>query len=227
MIEDLGSLSDYVLNGDNYEQVQPDGSVLEIPTNYPTPTPQIVVPICISGFRTSCDPFGPADTWLTLDPTCTIDNSPYCVAHDRTTDLYFIAFNCNGIPGGLETLDDCNADCAAYLASIDGGPLDAAFPGWLIEILYPTALFNELPTLDIDFWFVACPGGSIVIQNFPTPQVATCPAPFVNRTAQGCPTGYAVVPNLPECCQQVCCVSYSPYGAGCCVTSGPAGPQGS
>lgn len=174
-IQDIGSLSDYMLNGDNYERVQSDGSTLVIPTNYqPSTGPEIVVPLALCGFDESCTPDSPTDTWEILDPACSFDDSPYCIAHDATTGFYFYAYNCNGLAFGGETEAQCSSACATYLASIDGGPCDAAFPLWLIEALGFTNC-----TLNIDFYFVACPGETIAIPNLPGPPPPVKPCCFL------------------------------------------------
>jgi hypothetical protein len=190
-IDDVGNLADYELNGDNYEQVSPDGTTLVIPTNYQN---QIVVPsaLCATdSLDPNCVP-GPSNYWNALDPSC-VDDTVYCIAHDATTKGFYIALNCQYSfdEGDANT---CYENCAAYLASIDGTELLNLVPGWLIEILYPNALLSELPVLDIDYFFLACAGEAFFIQP-PGPTQPTQPAP----------------PPAP------CCTSYSFWGAGCCI----------
>lgn len=202
MIQDLGNLADYIVNGDNYERVDPStGNTLIIPTNYQPAgqPPAIVVPISTCANDNTCVPGGgPLNGYLTLDPSCTLDDTLYCVAHDKTTDLYFFAFNCAGQDA---TPDICFGNCSAYLASIDGQTVSGVFPGWLLHALGFTG--NEL--LSIDYYFIACPGGLVILPNPPTPPPPTgsfCPTGDVSKnTAGGCPVGFFVDPASPTCCK--------------------------
>lgn len=223
MIEDLGNLADYVLNGDNYERVDESGNTLVIPTVYQG---NIIVPPAVCGNDQNCVPIGGDFTWNLIDPSCDFDHSPICIAHDATTGFYFFALDCEGETIGIESADDCFAACAAYLAQIDGGPLDGAFPNWLIEVLYPTDFFSELPLLDIDFFFVACPGERIVIPNFPGPIPVNCTPPNLAPFNGLCQNGYTLeglccVPKAVQPPPKPCCTSYS-FWQKCCLPGAPS-----
>lgn len=189
-LSDLGSLQDYVLNGDNYEKVNPDGSTLVIPTNHQG---TIVVPLALCGNDQACVPDSPLNTWNVLDPSCAFDDTLYCIGHDRTTDFYFFGYNCS--PPFLE--GDCEQACAGYMASVDGGPLGAVFPFWLIQALG----FPDSATISVDYYFTSCPGVTIVIPNFPNPKTSICPPPGRIQLQNGVPICFFDPPipsNLPR-----------------------------
>src|SRR6266568_4294131 len=126
--QDLGTLADYVVNGDNYEKVQPDGSTLVIPGQYGRP-PLAPAPLVDHYTQIVQDcPSGQCAVWV----------------HDRTTGFYHIGpitqFNTeldtcvcalvSQFPGPT-----CLSDLQAQIDALAGRPVWELMPRWLLAEL--------------------------------------------------------------------------------------------
>jgi hypothetical protein len=208
-IQDLGSLADYIVNGDDWTRVD-DGSILTIPSAATLANGQPVTGPLV--------PLGPTlKAWLWSEGECpggTCD----ILFHDANTGWWFLQAGvaCDGIIDAEGDTIDVATFAAGLADGINlqtGAPFapNCALPGWA----KPADWSGEC---DFDYYAIACDDSVIVVTLVLDQTVtATCPAPNVNRTAEGCPPGYFVNPNLQECCQPACCISYSPYQGGCCV----------
>jgi hypothetical protein len=163
--QDLGTLADYVLNGDNYQRVLPDGSTLVIPGQQGRPP---------------LSPTSVKDTYRPLNGDCA-SGTCALIVHDVFTGFYYIEGIATFDPqietcicalaGSFES-PNCVAQVQAQVDSLAGKILFETVPLWLIEELgVPLdALFAP------DFWFIACYGDTIVIPNLVSPIPASCPA---------------------------------------------------
>ncbi len=181
-VQDLGNLADYIVNGDNYERVQPDGSTLVIPGQRGRPP---------------LSPTSTKDTYRPLTGDCA-SGTCALIVHDVFTGLYYI----EGIASFDPQVETClcalansfeSPNCAAAVqAQVDaltGKPLFETVPFWLIDELgVPLdALFAP------DFWFVSCYGAELVIPNLLTgPPPVTCPKGWLLVN------GVCIDPPLPQ-----------------------------
>jgi hypothetical protein len=194
-VQDLGSLADYVLNGDNYERVQPDGSVLIIPGQHGRPP--------LSPAANTNEYFHISD--------CPTGNCAL-VLHDAFTGFYSIQRIATFDPitetcacALLASFEraGCGADLQAFVDSLVGVPESSIWPPWFIQALglAPGALFAP------DFWFIACYDTPEVLVGLlppPPPPVFSCAvAGFgdVDYVNGQCPSGYFADPALPGCCK--------------------------
>src|SRR5580704_3226784 len=164
-LQDLGSLADYLKNGDNWEKVQPDGSTLVIPSVYQQ---GLIIPAF------------PKDTYYVAGQ-CPGADQCAVVVHDSETNLYAVVKTCDVDP----TLVDCAAECVQgvqdtiNLLISEGGP----FQCWIYDELGIPCSTPWVP----DFYFVACYTGPILIPNVLTPKHFTCAPPGIIEFVNGVP----------------------------------------
>jgi hypothetical protein len=182
--QDLGSLDDYLVNGDNYSRVQPDGSTLVIPSIKPQ------------------GPLAPAegnvrDTYVKPaqgDCGLAADGLFQCAlwVHDAITGLWHFSRAEWGFPGqsclcALANLDPDDPNCRANVqAQVDSL---ATLPIW--RTVAPWVLQEQNLPLDTgffpDYWFIACVGVTIVIPNLFPPKTFNCPPPQLVKIVNGVP----------------------------------------
>ncbi len=207
--QDLGNLADYLVNGDNYERVDPaTGNVLVIPGNQIGTQP--VPPSAPQG-----DQIG-AYRIPSLDCSQLVsDLGASCAVwvHDATTGFYHIGPIADYNPSAGE---DCICALAGMLPGDDAACLAALQNS--IDALTGTAEWLIMPRWFLaqqgvsffdpfvaDFWFIACYSSEIIIPvTPPPPPPASCPAGEIARnSAGGCPVGFFVDPLVSPCCKQV------------------------
>lgn len=174
--QDVGNLADYILNGDNYQRVLPDGSTLIIPGQRGRP------PMA---------PVSDKDTYRPLIGDCPTGSCALFV-HDIFTGFYYIeriaTFDAQiesclcALAGSFES-PNCGSQLQAFVDSLLGKPLFETVPLWLItELGAPLdALFAP------DFWFVGCYGDVIVIPNLIQNPTGSCPPPGKIQLVNGAP----------------------------------------
>ncbi len=170
-IEDLGSLQDYILNGDNYQRVLPDGSTLVIPGNLINGQPHR--PVAPS--REAQDSY-----YIAGDPCQPISLAAGCAvwSHDATTGYWHVGpiaqYNPEvttclcALVGDFEGLADpaaCRSELEAQLNALDGRPLNTIFPGWWLAL---NGFAPSLPIV-IDQYFIACLPVFVIIPRTPVP----------------------------------------------------------
>lgn len=180
--QDLGDLSDYLLNGDNYTRIDPDtGSTLTIPGQYGKP------PLVADIARDTYRPIG-SDTGTCDQGNCAL------FAHDAYTKAYVILKvasydqneeDCLCALAGLffsGSDAECQADLQQFVDDSDGQILFDVIPEWYLQEL---GILDQAFTATVlfDFWFVGCYGDLIDIPNLPS-------APAVQ--VQRCLCGVAV-----------------------------------
>jgi len=189
--QNLGTLTDYILNGDNYTQITPSGQTLVIPGR---PNPSIS-PLLAP--NSDCVP--PTDCYYPIIPSC---NPPpgfvgdcALIVHDRITGWYNLAgltdFNppddcycaLANIPGGTDA--QCIAAIQASVDALDGLQIWSVQAPWMLAEM---GLPRSTPFF-ADFWFIACIAQAVIIPNL-------------------------INPPPPSVCG---CTSYSFWGKGCCV----------
>jgi hypothetical protein len=203
--QDLGNLADYLVNGDNYERIDPaSGNTLVIPGNQigtqPVP-PSAPQGDTINAYRI---PSGDCSQLVS-------DLGASCAAwvHDATTGFYHIGpiadYNpsagedCICALAGMLPSPNCLAALQAQIDALTGTPEWLIMPRWFLA----QQGVDFFATFVADFWFVACFSAEIIIPGptKPPPNVATCPAPLSDRTAAGCPAGFFVDPSNAACCK--------------------------
>jgi hypothetical protein len=167
--QDYGDLQDYIVNGDNFTKLQPDGSTLVIQGKYGKP-PLIAIDVL--------------DTYRPIQQDCTVGNCAL-IGHDIFTGQYVLlkiaAFDgatedCLCALAGVFGGGECQAAVQSYVDSQSGMILFDVFPEWFLAELNLTSV-EFSATVEYDFWFVACYGEMIVFPNLPKTQTGTCPPP--------------------------------------------------
>jgi hypothetical protein len=163
--QDLGDLQDYILNGDNWTQITPTGTLV-IPGQYGQQ------PLVAIDTR---------DTYRTIgntDSTC-VNGNCGLFAHDAYTGQYALlkvaGFGTSindclcDLAGDFLSTDDavCRATLQKFVDDSDGQILYDVFPQWLLQEL---GILNQefTATVLFDFWFTGCYGGLIDIPNLPS-----------------------------------------------------------
>jgi hypothetical protein len=206
--QDLGTLSDYLVNGDNYERIDPaTGNVLVIPGNQYGGQPN--PPLAPQGDQTNA--------FRIPAPDCT--NAPSSLGarcavwvHDATTGFYHIGPIADYNPQEVDCIcalasmagatdAECLAAVQSAVDSLTGTPEFQLMPRWFLNVLDPTdAIFFQ--TFQADFWFIACFSSEIIIPATPPPPPTVfCPTGDTLRTGALCPTGFFVDPISPACCK--------------------------
>ena len=173
--QDYGTAADYMVNGDNYEKIEPDGSVKVIPGVYGkgplSPTTDITptVPNAFKQINPQC-PGGHCEVWI----------------HDRATGFYHIGPSADYNPAEI--------DCVCALVAGVSNPLNLSCRALLQQVVDSTAgqmiwgrevpwLLTELgipiwTIFDPDLWFISCSTQAIVIPDlFPNPNPPPPPPP--------------------------------------------------
>ena len=204
--QDLGNLADYLVNGDNYERVQPDGSTLVIPGR-PNPSPSPLLSPTSDCNAPDC--YYPIIGDCTPDPGFTGACALY--VHDRVTGWYYMAraadfqadqISCAcalaGVSAGTPA-EQCQAAIQAAVDNLAGRAIWSTTAPWMLAEM---GLPRSTPFFP-DFYFIACLPQAIIIPNLITPPPsASCTAGEVQRDAAGaCPKGFFVDPNISPCCK--------------------------
>lgn len=176
MAQDLGNLSDYIVNGDNYTKVEPDGSTLTIPGQRGKP------PIA---------PQGNKDTYREVGGDC---SGGQCAlfAHDSVTNFYYILAiatfdplidTCECALAGSFEGPDCRNLLQQRVDGLAGQPIYNVVPFWLLgELNIPLSF-----TFEPDFWFIGCYGAELTFPtlNKPPPVQGGCPPPGMTQLVNG------------------------------------------
>jgi hypothetical protein len=159
--QDYGNIDDYLVNGDNYQRVMPDGNVLVIAGQYGQP------PLVAVDTR---------DTYRPISQDCTQGNCGL-FAHDVFSGLFALldvaAFDgteedclCALASMFLGDPAACIAKLQAYVDSQTGQPLFNVFPQWILaELNLLSVEFSAV--VAFDYWFIGCYGPEEIIVNLP------------------------------------------------------------
>ncbi len=193
--QDLGTLSDYILNGDNYTRVDPaTGNTLIIPGQQNSTGKPLLAP------NSECNA---PDCYYPIVPSCAPPEgfSGRCdlVVHDRITGWYHIsAFSdfqsidvtcecslAQGVTGFTPPNQSaCVQELQNYVDSLDGLQIWGVTAPWLLAEL---GLPRNTPFF-ADFWFIACNDPPLIIPNLIIPKPpASCPPPGITQLLNGVP----------------------------------------
>lgn len=176
MAQDLGDLSDYIVNGDNYTKVEPDGSTLTIPGQRGKP------PIA---------PQGTKDTYREVGGDCS-GGACALFAHDSVTNFYYILAiatfdpqteSCECALAGSFEGPDCRNLLQQLVDDRAGQPIYNVVPFWLLgELSIPLSF-----TFEPDFWFIGCYGAELTFPTLlkPPPVQVGCPPPGMTQLVNG------------------------------------------
>lgn len=190
--QNLGTLADYLVNGDNYERVLPDGNVLVIPGNQ----------VGTKGFPPLAPQGDQVDAYREPTADClssSIGGTCAAWVHDATTGFYHIGpiadFNTAAGESCICALaaeienPNCLHDLQAQIDALGGYSVGQLLPRWFLAELG----IDQAQPFRPDFWFIACYSAEVIIPNQPLP-----PPPIT------CPKGWLLVngvcidPPLPQ-----------------------------